>query len=542
MRRFHSYGPVDTDAHYYAPRKLLTDTAYSRLIGENPLKGGQYITVWAPRQTGKSWITLQVLQHFKTQQLPHIGFDIPIDAIKVDLDFPAQDTDIDTIATSIAKDIFIELGIKNPGIDSFKQFPDIFTHDVVKNPFILIIDEFDSLPKDSINRLTRVFRNVYMRRQKESTQPVKERRYMLHGLALIGVRSVLGIENEKGSPFNVQQSLHIPNLSFDEVKGMFQWYEKESGQPIHPGVIERLYNETNGQPGLTCWFGELLTEGFEDYKPDKNKPITMRDFEIVYAGATYALPNNNISNIISKADREPNKTFILEMFQTREKMEFRFDDKTTNSLYMNGVVDKEVIDQTRYYIKFSSPFVQKRLFNYFSYELFRRMGTLTEPFISLDDVITDTDLDIGNLLKLYRKYLVKNKSWLFKEAPRRSDLKIFEAVYHFNLFSYLNEFLREKGGIVVPEFPTGNGKIDLVITYKGKKYGIELKSYRDQTGYRSALKQAALYAKRLELEEIYLSFFVEAIDEASRTKYEVDYTDEESGVKVKPVFIDTNID
>ncbi|MCU0289225.1 MAG: hypothetical protein MUF15_22870, partial [Acidobacteria bacterium] len=101
------------------------------------------------------------------------------------------------------------------------------------------------------------------------------------------------------------------------------------------------------------------------------------------------------------------------------------------------------------------------------------------------------------------------------------------------------EFLREKGGRVLPEFPTGNGKIDLLIRYKGKQYEIELKSYKDQPGYKMALKQAALYGKRLGLGDVFLSVFVEAIDEMSRAKYEVDYLDVEIGVLVKPVFIAT---
>jgi len=52
--------------------------------------------------------------------------------------------------------------------------------------------------------------------------------YILHGLAFVGVRAVLGIESKTGSPFNVQRSLHISNLSFDEVKDMFDQYQEES--------------------------------------------------------------------------------------------------------------------------------------------------------------------------------------------------------------------------------------------------------------------------------------------------------------------------
>ena len=95
-------------------------------------------------------------------------------------------------------------------------------------------------------------------------------------MALIGVRSVLGIENKRGSPFNVQRSLHIPNLTKGEVFQMYQWYERESGQQVEEAVIERVYDETQGQPGLVSWLGELLTETYNEHQPT----ITSRDFEV----------------------------------------------------------------------------------------------------------------------------------------------------------------------------------------------------------------------------------------------------------------------
>ena len=531
MRRFNSYGPIDTDIHYYAPRKELIARTFTQLVGEKSSEEGSYLTVWAPRQTGKTWVMQQILFQLKKDPRFH--------TLKINLEILKNETDVGAIIEAISEEIGRGLNKTFSGINTQQQFQKIFSRDVLEKPLILILDEFDALSEKGINTIVSAFRNIHISRMDEKDKTTEQKTYLLHAVALIGVRSVLGIENEKGSPFNIQRSIHISNLTFEEVKGMFQWYEKESSQQIEPAVIEKLYQETAGQPGLTCWLGELLTEGFEDYQVDKSRPITMGDFDIAYAAATYALPNNTILNLISKANQEPNKTFIFDMFQTNEKLEFKFDDKIINSLYMNGIADKEVVDQKKYYLKFSSPFVEKRLFNYFSYEMFRQMGTLVEPFTSLDDVITDTDLNIKNLLGLYQDYLVKNKDWLFKEAPRRNDLRIYEAVYHFNLFSYLNEFLRDKNGQVVPEFPTGNGKIDLLIYYKGKQYGIELKSYKDQPGFKLALKQAALYGKRLQLGEFFLSVFVQYIDEKSRTKYEVDYLDEEIGVRVKPVFIAT---
>ncbi len=52
MRKFSSYGPVDKDLNFYVPRKQMIDKAVDQLIGEDPEKGGHYITVWAPRQCG----------------------------------------------------------------------------------------------------------------------------------------------------------------------------------------------------------------------------------------------------------------------------------------------------------------------------------------------------------------------------------------------------------------------------------------------------------------------------------------------------------
>jgi hypothetical protein len=45
------------------------------------------------------------------------------------------------------------------------------------------------------------------------TNPRPRKDYLLHGMALIGVRAVLGVENVKGSPFNVQRSVHIPEFN-----------------------------------------------------------------------------------------------------------------------------------------------------------------------------------------------------------------------------------------------------------------------------------------------------------------------------------------
>ena len=319
---------------------------------------------------------------------------------------------------------------------------------------------------------------------------------------------------------------------------MFTWYQDESGQIVDPAVIERLYDETNGQPGLTCWLGELLTEGVKSYHPSATSPIGMKEFEYVYRWATKGLPNSNILNIISKAKQEPSKNTVLALFNTREKTPFRYDAAEWNFLYMNGVVDIEETPQ-EFYARFACPLIQKRLFNYFANELFAYTGQVRTPFEDLSAIFTPQGLNLRGLATRFETYLKHNRDWLLNDAPKRKDLRVYEAVYHFCFYKYLADFMGPEHARVYPEFPTGNGKIDLLITYDSNIYGLELKSYTNERGYYDALEQAARYGKQLTLTKIWLLSFVEYVDDVIRQKYEVEYVDQTTGIKVMPLFVET---
>lgn len=532
MRKFSSYGQIDTDEHYYAPRTALIDHAYTQLRGKNPDKGGHYITVWAPRQTGKSSVMLEAVKRLRALE--------QFDVVSITIESAKEHTEPETVLKIFLYELSAFLGRELPQITRWEDLPKLFTHQYLSKPLILIIDEFDAIDNRFINKFASEFRKIYTSRLSETNTPGADKYYQLHGLALIGVRSVLGIENVSGSPFNVQRSLHIPNLTFKEVEGMFRWYEQESGQSVEQAVIQRLYTETQGQPGLTCWLGELLTEGFDRFRPDHAKPLTPDIFERVYRAAIYALPNNNILNIISKANTEPYREMVIELFKTEEKLKFRYDDPQTNYLYQNGVIEQDTADFADIpYIKFACPFVQKRLFNYFSYQLFDYMGKLYEPFEEMSDVYTDAGLNLRGLALRFQAHLRKNRDWLLKDAPRRKDLRLFEAVFHFSFYRFVCDFLGHKYARVYPEFPTGNGQIDLIIEYQGTRYGVELKSFTNEREYYDALAQAARYGHSLKLAAITLISFVDAVPDEIRARYEQPQTDAATGVTVQPVLVET---
>ncbi|MCX6579502.1 MAG: AAA-like domain-containing protein [Candidatus Aminicenantes bacterium] len=519
MRKFSSYGPIINTSNYYAPREELIEKTYINLIGENPPEGGHYFTVWAPRQTGKTWLLQQVLFRLKKDPRFH--------TLKINLEILKRKKKVDDIIEIIAREIGEGLDKTFKGIDDENKFQGIFKNSVLDKPLILILDEFDALAEEGINTIVSVFRNIYIQRRDEIDKTTDQKTYLLHGVALIGVRSVLGIENQKGSPFNVQRSVHVTNLTYEEMEGMFKWYEEESGQKVEEEVIRALYEETRGQPGLVSWFGELLTE---TYNHDLNKPITMLNYKEAYGAATHILPNNNILNLISKVNKPPYDEIVMEFFKTGDKIEFKFNNKNTNYLYMNGVIDQEKVAADEYYLKFSCPFVQKCLFDYFSNEIFSYLGQLIHPLDDMKDAVDEENLYLPNIIKRYQAYLTKNQGVFFKDVPRRkTDMKIYEAVFHFNIFRYLYDLLKSRAVEVVPQFPTGNGKIDLILKYRGKIYALELKSFKDMYAHEKGVEQAAEYGRQLGLKEIAFLVFIElSAAEAKQLEKEV----EKNGVKV----------
>ena len=535
MRRFSSYGTIDQRSNYFVPRTALIERALYELAGDEN-REGSYITVWAPRQRGKTTIMHEVVRKLRERD------DVLVASTSVET-LSAQ-ADALPVVRKLAQRIADSLGVEAPRVDSPDDFAELFKRPCLAKPLVLILDEFDCLGDDAIAALVRAFREIHLLRAEQAHLPPMERDYLLHGVALIGVRSVLGIDNRAGSPFDVQRSLHIPNLTADEVRSMFAWYETDTGQAIEPAVVERLYQETQGQPGLVSWLGELLTEAYNPHRAavaagSRGEPaLDIADFERMAAAALHSLPNATIMNLVAKVREQPHRDFVLELFRTDRKMPFRFDEPHIAYLYTNGVVDEELVAGDRF-VKLASPFVQKRLFNYFSYTDFGETGRTHTPFEDVSDAVAEEALNLRGLLRRYERHLRENRDWLLKDAPRRADLRVREAVYHFTLYRFLCDFLDAWRGSVLPEFPTGNGRVDLLIRHGGRQYALEVKSYRSPSEHRDALRQAARYANQLGLDEIALAFFVEAIDEASRERHETAHADAETGVTVTPTFIAT---
>jgi hypothetical protein len=491
MRHFSSYGPVDPDIHFAVERVDAVERCTRQLLGENPDKGGHYFTIWGPRQTGKTWIMRQAMEVIRQR----CGDKFALGALS--MQGRLGTTDGEDVFFHCVPGLFREgFSIKPPAPTNWDDWLGLFAKDggLFDKPLILLIDEFDSLPPLVIDRLVSIFRTMYLARDA----------YVLHGLALVGVRAVLGVESRRGSPFNVQRSLQVPNLTRDEVIEMFRQYQSESAQAVEPEVVESVYESTRGQPGLVSWFGELLTE---KYNPGQDKVIGLATWRRVYGRALVAEFNNTVLNLIKKA-RGEYRPYVLKLF-TDPNVPFTLDRDWCNYLFTNGLIDEAIIEDPRQpdaeasVCRFSSPFVQRRLYAALTDDMFGDKGPLPAIPVgdAMEDVFTSQGLCIPRLLDRYRDYLKRLQQegidpWIGQ--PRRQDLHYTEAVGHFHLYAWLQNALARRVSIS-PEFPTGNGKVDLLLRSNWGMALIEVKSFTQMWELPTYREQAAAYAKKLGL-------------------------------------------
>ncbi len=184
MRTFSSYGPISIKTNYYVPRTELIERTYEELIGIEQEEGGHYITVWAPRQTGKTWALLQIIKKIRSEG----QFEVQYISMGFLKDVQSSDEMLEGFVDLLSS----EFERRFTDIDSWKKISNLFTSEYFNRPLILILDEFDALEEEFVNQFANVFREMHITNKRGS-----KKKYVLHGLALIGVRSVLGIENVK---------------------------------------------------------------------------------------------------------------------------------------------------------------------------------------------------------------------------------------------------------------------------------------------------------------------------------------------------------
>ena len=228
---------------------------------------------------------------------------------------------------------------------------------------------------------------------------------------------------------------------------------------------------------------------------------------------------NTVLNLVKKAGGEY-RNHVLELF-AKSDIRFALDTDWCNYLYLNGIIDaKTEINESGEEVSvcfFSSPFIQQRLYNALTADVVGEHLPIPalDPLDDLADVFEGSEMNLPAFLERYKAYLKRLKAkglnpW--KDQPRRSDMHLTEYVGHFHLYSWLQSAVGRRC-VISPEFPTGNGRVDLHLKCGDRRGIIEVKSFRDLSEMRNSKTQASRYAAKLGIDSVTIALFVQSDDE-----------------------------
>jgi hypothetical protein len=151
----------------------------------------------------------------------------------------------------------------------------------------------------------------------------------------------------------------------------------------------------------------------DKYNQNRHKTIDIEMWNHVYVNACEIEHNDIVQNIVSKAMSEYQSN-IINLF-TDSYIHFSLSNDWCNYLLMHGIIrydDVEEKNMSAYICRFSSPFIQTRLFHAFIDKIKENQAHAIhalDPQDSLEDVITNSTLNVPALLKRYKDYLARLK-------------------------------------------------------------------------------------------------------------------------------------
>ena len=509
MRRFGTQGPVHPDRNYVVSRATELADFIMRV------KEGRYIVIFAPRQTGKTTFFQRALDVFADKEPEY--FPIPLNFEEY------EDCTPSVFYSSLCEDlheaienVFARRGeVLSEALTEFLKTVEITDHLSMRRFFtnfskflgdqrvILIIDEFDGIPKEAVKGFLHSLRRIYV-----SNSPSR----CPHSIGIVGVKSITQL-NHSGtiSPFNIQDEFNLPNFTLEQVQELLDQYTAEVGQVFVPAVIESIHKQTAGQPVLVNRFAQILTE---DLDIPKAEPITIAHFATAHA--QFLMEDNvNIRHLTTNIRKNPRFERVLMQIMARDEgVDFNFDDSIIDELATYGVIKKgtdgmcEILNPI-YLYRIMRAF--KPLVNGLEQEYFPE-----DTGEVLYEYLTSTgQIEMEALLDNFRDFIAR-AGFRILQVPDTPQ----ESVGRHLLLAYLDEFVRRIGGVMHIEVQTGRGRMDILITHNQRKYIIETKIWRGDSRYQAGKKQLAAYLKLEGTTEGYYIVFDHRQDPEPRVETE----------------------
>ena len=335
MRRFGTQGPVHPQKNYVVSRAAeLTDFIIR-------VKEGRYIVIFAPRQTGKTTFFQRALDIFVNEEPEYfpiaLNFEVYEDC--------APSVFYNGLYADICEEIenvFARRGEVLPkALTDFLGNAEITDHLSMGRFFrrfssflgdqrvVLIIDEFDGIPKEAVRGFLHSLRRIYV------SNPISR---CPHSIGIVGVKSITQLNYDRSiSPFNIQDEFNLPNFTLEQVQELLGQYTEEVGQAFAPEVIESIHKQTAGQPVLVNRFAQILTEELDI---PKTEAIAMAHFTTAHAQLLEE-NNVNITHVITNIRKNPRfESMLMHIMERDEGVDFNLRNEVISELNTYGIIKR----------------------------------------------------------------------------------------------------------------------------------------------------------------------------------------------------------
>ncbi len=498
MRRFGTRGPVNPEQHYIVARTEELTEFIKRV------KEGRYIVIFAPRQTGKTTFFQRAVAALTAEDLTYFPIQLNFE-IYVDCDLSEF---YDSLTKHICKEIERVFQTREEELDeAFKHFLDntqITNHLSMMEFFeqvqrflkagenwqkvVLIIDEFDGIPKSVLKGFLHAFRHTYITHATLQCP---------HSLGIVGVKNITQLDYDRSvSPFNIQDDFALSNFTLAQVQELFGQYTDEVGQTFDPEVLESIHKQTGGQPFLVNRLAQILTE---EMNIPKTEVLTMTHFAKAHR-LLLEEQNTNLSHLTTNIRRNRRfENFLMRIALYEEGVPFTLRNELINELATYGVLTRG----TDRMCKIANP-----IYLHCILQAFKPLANGLERDYFPEDTdgfqyLTDTgQILMERLLDNFRDFIAR-VGFKILQVPETPQ----EFIGQHLLFAYLDQFVTSINGTMYMEVPTGRGRMDIIILHNQRKYVIETKIWRSDRYYAEGKQQLAAYLSTEGVAEGYYVVF-----------------------------------
>jgi hypothetical protein len=456
-RVFEKSGVVFPEMSYYVLLENVVNSDKQDI--QTMIDRGRYFSIFAPRQSGKTTFlteTCSQLHNDPTYVAIILSFQDNSDLDKAQF-YGMMERYLYSQLLSRLKEVDCE---KTEAVKRFLDNHHLTDHISFKLLFeelnqliqlkkiVIFIDEFDGIPLKQLSNFLTALRELY-----QQYKGIKQK--ALYSIGLIGIRNITKLVVGGVSPFNIADQVDLPPFSLKNVRDLYAQYTEETNQPFTAGAVKKVYQETTGQPWLVNRLGTILTM---DIKPKTIEPINEQDVEKAIQ-ILLKERNDHFDNLYEKA-KIYKETFVEIVF---DHVEYNQYDEEQSWLEQYGLI-KNIDDHA---------VVANNIYKTIHIKAFFKEVKADKDISLPEYILPGNKLDMKRILLNFERYIsqIGVRAFYSEEKP-------YEKTGQFLLTAWLYQFVRGGQGDLRYEVLSGLGRLDIMLTYKGKKYIIETKVNR----------------------------------------------------------------